>query len=98
MSRVEIATPTGTAWADVDRPRRPAGLLLLGHGATGGVDTPDLRAVRDAAGMPPPDPARRLVVIPGADHSLRKDLPALAAAVTEFLADVVKPEHVGQGR
>ena len=205
MSRIEIATPTGPAWADLDQPSRPIGLLMLGHGASGGVDAPDLRAARDAAvgvgvtvarisqphvvagrrspapaarldeawlavahalaarrglrglplivggrsagarvacrtaadtgavavialafpvhppgkpersrldelalprlpvlvvqgdrdafGMPPPDPARRLVVIPGADHSLRKDLPAVAAAVAEFLA-----EHLGEGR
>ncbi len=205
MSRIEIATPTGPAWADLDRPAKPVALLLLGHGASGGVDAPDLRAARDAAvgvrvtvarisqphvvagrrspapaarldeawlavahalaarrglrglplivggrsagarvacrtatdtgavalialafpvhppgkpersrldelalprlpvlvvqgdrdafGVPPPDPARRLVVIPGADHSLRKDLPAVAGAVAEFLA-----EHLGEGR
>ena len=200
MSRIEIATSSGPAWADVDRPRQPRALLLLGHGATGGVDTPDLRAARDAAvaagvavaritqphvvagrrapaaadrldaawltvaralaarrglvglplvvggrsagarvacrtatelgasavvalafpvhppgqpdrsrldelarprvpvlvvqgdrdpfGMPPPDPARQLVTIPGADHSLRKDLATLSAAITQFLSDV----------
>lgn len=48
--RLEVATPTGPAWLDLDRPRgRPRGLLAFGHGAGGGVDTPDLLAVRDTA-------------------------------------------------
>ncbi|MFN2517627.1 MAG: alpha/beta family hydrolase [Jatrophihabitantaceae bacterium] len=48
--RVDVATPTGLAWADLDRPRgRPVALLMMGHGAGGGVESPDLLAVRDAA-------------------------------------------------
>jgi predicted alpha/beta-hydrolase family hydrolase len=47
--RTEVETPSGTAWVDVDRPRGARALLVLGHGAGGGVDAPDLRAVRDAA-------------------------------------------------
>jgi uncharacterized protein len=46
---MQIDTPSGLAWADVDRPVRPRALLALGHGANGGVDARDLRAVRDAA-------------------------------------------------
>lgn len=46
-SSVDVGTPVGTA-----RVHRcgagPAGLLVLGHGAGGGVDAPDLRAARDA--------------------------------------------------
>ncbi|MEP6851944.1 MAG: alpha/beta family hydrolase [bacterium] len=34
---------------DLDPARSPAGLLMLGHGAGGDVDAPDLVAVRDAA-------------------------------------------------
>jgi hypothetical protein len=34
---------------DLDRPKNPAALLLLTHGAGGGVKTRDLIAVRDAA-------------------------------------------------
>jgi uncharacterized protein len=49
MVRMEVDTPSGLAWADLDRPVRPRGLLALGHGANGGVDARDLRAVRDAA-------------------------------------------------
>lgn len=48
VTRVEIETPTGTAWADLDLVRGARGVLLLGHGAGGSVDAPDLLAVRDA--------------------------------------------------
>lgn len=44
-----LETPRGPARAHLDRPAAdPAGLLVLGHGAGGGVDAADLRAVRDA--------------------------------------------------
>jgi hypothetical protein len=43
-------TPQGAAEVELTRPGGPASaLLVLGHGAGGGVDTPDLRAVRAAA-------------------------------------------------
>ncbi|MGI5214592.1 alpha/beta hydrolase family protein [Plantactinospora sp. CA-290183] len=49
----EIATPRGPARVDVESPGaggpRPATLLVLGHGAGGDVDAPDLVALRDAA-------------------------------------------------
>lgn len=44
---------------------------------------------RDPFGMPPEDPGRRLVVVPGAEHSLRADLAAVAAAVSSFVADLL---------
>ncbi|MFC0005887.1 alpha/beta hydrolase family protein [Micromonospora siamensis] len=45
-----IDTPRGPARVETDAPDGPAGsLLVLGHGAGGGVDAPDLLAVRDAA-------------------------------------------------
>ena len=48
--RVEVTTPCGVAWADVDRPAgTPVGLLVLGHGAGGGVEAADLLATRRAA-------------------------------------------------
>jgi predicted alpha/beta-hydrolase family hydrolase len=48
--RVEISTPSGPAHADVDRPRGAArALLVLTHGASGGVETADVNAVRAAA-------------------------------------------------
>jgi predicted alpha/beta-hydrolase family hydrolase len=48
--RVEIPTPSGPAVAQIDRPRGPAAaLLVLTHGAGGGVETADVTAVRNAA-------------------------------------------------
>lgn len=47
--RIEIATPGGPARVDLDRPKVSRGLLLLTHGAGGGVDTVDVRAVCRAA-------------------------------------------------
>lgn len=46
----KIETPRGFARVDVDLPEdEPACLLVLGHGAGGGVAAPDLVAVRDSA-------------------------------------------------
>lgn len=49
----EVATPGGPArtWTEgpYDLPRARAGTLVLGHGAGGGVEAPDLLAARDAA-------------------------------------------------
>jgi len=48
--RLEIATARGIAWADVDETGSTSrALLLLGHGAGGTVEAPDLLAARDAA-------------------------------------------------
>lgn len=51
MRNDEIDTPRGPARIRLDRPT-PAGgtVLVLGHGAGGDVDAPDLLAVRDAVG------------------------------------------------
>lgn len=46
---IEAPTARGPARVHVDRPEDPRGLLVLGHGAGGGVDAPDLVAVRDLA-------------------------------------------------
>jgi predicted alpha/beta-hydrolase family hydrolase len=203
MTRVEIETPSGTAWADIDRPdAAPQGVLYLGHGAGGGVEAPDIRAAKDGAlaanfivaritqpyrvagrrtpvpaprldeawltvtstlteqlgnpltvhcgrssgarvacrtaavtgavavialafplhlpgrpersrldelelptvpvlviqgdrdtfGMPPPAPKRRIVVIPGDTHSLKKDLGTVSATVSEFLTEQLAPK------
>jgi uncharacterized protein len=42
----------------------------------------------DPFGMPPPAPGREVVTLPG-NHSLKNDLPALAAAVREWLPGVL---------
>ena len=44
-----IATPSGPARARVIAADDPVAALVLGHGAGGGTDAPDLRAARDAA-------------------------------------------------
>ena len=49
MTRLEIDTAKGLAWADVDQASEARALLLLGHGAGGTVDAPDILAARDAA-------------------------------------------------
>jgi len=50
VTRVEIETPEGPAWADVDRPGGDAvGVFFVGHGAGGGVDHVDIRAACDGA-------------------------------------------------
>ncbi|GAA2274997.1 hypothetical protein GCM10010149_16950 [Nonomuraea roseoviolacea subsp. roseoviolacea] len=42
-------TPRGRALVQVEEAERPRLLLVLTHGSAGGVDAPDLLAVRDAA-------------------------------------------------
>ena len=46
---MEIMTPRGPALVEVDEVERARLLLVLTHGSAGGVDAPDLLAVRDAA-------------------------------------------------
>ncbi|QKG18970.1 alpha/beta hydrolase family protein [Actinomadura verrucosospora] len=46
---MQIQTAHGAAEATLDGPHRPAFLLVLTHGSNGGVDAPDLLAVRDVA-------------------------------------------------
>jgi uncharacterized protein len=46
---VNISTRAGPARATIDAPDEPAFLLVMTHGAAGGVDSKDLLAVRDAA-------------------------------------------------
>ena len=48
---VEVGTTHGPARLHLDRARRPVGTVVLGHGAGGGVDAPDLVALaRDLPG------------------------------------------------
>ncbi len=50
MTRVEVETPAGPAWADIDRPTGdPIGVFFVGHGAGGSVESSDLLAARDGA-------------------------------------------------
>jgi predicted alpha/beta-hydrolase family hydrolase len=49
MTVLEIDTPHGPARAHLNAAAEPRGALVLGHGAGGGVTTPDLVAVTDVA-------------------------------------------------
>jgi uncharacterized protein len=46
---VEISTGAGPARVDLDQPEKATFLLVITHGAGGGVETKDLLAVRDVA-------------------------------------------------
>jgi uncharacterized protein len=46
-----------------------------------------IQGANDRFGMPPPGPHRRVVSVEG-DHGLKRDRPAIAAAVAEWLAAV----------
>ena len=46
---LEVATPSGPAQVLLQVPPDPVAVLLLGHGAGGGVEAADLKAARDAA-------------------------------------------------
>lgn len=48
VRREDVPTPAGLARVHLQTPARPVGLLVLGHGAGGGIEAPDLRAARDA--------------------------------------------------
>ena len=49
MTVVEINTPHGVARAHLRPVPKPRAALVLGHGAGGGIDAPDLRAAERAA-------------------------------------------------
>jgi uncharacterized protein len=49
MTALEIETPQGAARAHLQEVADPVGALMLGHGAGGSVNTPDLMAVADVA-------------------------------------------------
>lgn len=48
MTRIVVETPAGQAWVDLTPVRGARQLLVIGHGAGGSVDAPDLLAVSAA--------------------------------------------------
>ncbi|GLZ48728.1 alpha/beta hydrolase [Actinomycetospora sp. NBRC 106375] len=48
---LEVPTPHGPARVALRTPARCLGLLVLGHGAGGGIEAPDLLAAAEAAGL-----------------------------------------------
>jgi predicted alpha/beta-hydrolase family hydrolase len=53
-----------------------------------GVPTLVVQGARDPFGIPPANPNRVVVEVPG-DHGLKKDLPAVSAAVRSWLAELI---------
>jgi len=49
MEAIEIDTPHGPARAHLDEAATPAGTLVLGHGAGGGVEAVDIQAAAEVA-------------------------------------------------
>jgi predicted alpha/beta-hydrolase family hydrolase len=49
VSGFEVSTPQGPARVQLHEADEPVAALVLGHGAGGGIDAPDLLAARDAA-------------------------------------------------
>jgi predicted alpha/beta-hydrolase family hydrolase len=49
VAGTQIDTPTGPARAHLHPAKDPRGAVVLGHGAGGGIEAPDLVAARDAA-------------------------------------------------
>jgi hypothetical protein len=47
-----------------------------------------VQGAHDQFGIPPATPQRTVVEVPG-DHSLKRDQPAVAAAVQSWLADLL---------
>ena len=64
---------------------RPSRLAELDEVA---VPTLVVQGTRDPFGIPPANRQRTVIEVPG-DHSLKRDLPAVAAAVQSWLADLV---------
>ncbi len=46
---LDVDTPAGLAWVELDRPRSAPALLVLTHGAAGGIHSADVVAIRNAA-------------------------------------------------
>ncbi len=61
-----------------------------------GVPVLVVQGGRDPFGMPPPGPNREIVVIPGADHSLKRELGRVADVVTGFVTSVAGRANVGE--
>ena len=60
-----------------------------------GVPVLVVQGDRDAFGMPPAGAGREIVVIAGADHSLKRELGRVAAAVADFVTTIAGRASVG---
>jgi predicted alpha/beta-hydrolase family hydrolase len=78
----------------VHPPGRPE-ISRLAELDAAGVPVLVVQGDRDPFGMPPRRRGRDVLVIPGADHSLKRELPKIAAAVTDFVTSAAKRANVG---
>ena len=86
MTSIEIATPRGPAGVRIVEPEGAAvSVLFLGHGAGGGVDSPDLAAVRDAAAAA----GVRVVLVTQPYRMAGRRAPAPAGQLDEAWAAVI---------
>jgi uncharacterized protein len=94
---VEVPTPTGLAEADLELPTAaPAGLLVLGHGAGGGIDAPDLKAMTAAArnaGIAVARVRQPYSVVGRRAPAPAPQLDAAWIAVVEQLATMLRPDY-----
>lgn len=74
-------------------PGRPE-LTRLAELDAAGVPVLVLQGDRDPFGMPPAGAGRDIVVIAGADHSLKRGLPTVAEAVSRFVTSVAARANV----
>ncbi len=74
-------------------PGRPEASRLAELDAAG-VPVLVVQGDRDPFGMPPPGPDREVMVIAGADHSLKRELTSVASAVTGFVTSVAGRANV----
>jgi uncharacterized protein len=86
--KLSIETSVGPATVDWDEPDDPRSLLLLGHGAGGGVDASDLMAVRKAALAAGHAVARLTQPYRVAGRRAPAPAPALDKALTEVVGEL----------
>ena len=91
MSAVEIETPHGPARAVLDLVDDPVAALVLGHGAGGGVEAPDLVAATEAAN------AERIAVARIEQPYRVAGKSSQPAASTVDAAWIAAVEHLGAG-
>lgn len=86
--KLSIQTSVGLATVDWDEPATPRSLVLLGHGAGGGVDAKDLLALREAALAAGHAVARLTQPYRVAGRRAPAPAPALDKAFTEVVGEL----------
>ncbi len=97
MDRYEIETPHGPARIHLDAAPDHGGLLMLGHGAGGGVTAPDLTVAAGAARAA----GLSVALVEQPYRVAGRKSPASAAqldAAWEAVAEHVRAEHLGEAR